>query len=92
MEDGRIYQCTMCDLRFYYTDELEKHTFEHYKKDKDKREQAEDAAMEQKQTQEQENGKEREAAGRSVKSSNDALSPSVFLQPAFVHENIQLWN
>lgn len=33
-DGGKIYQCTMCELSFYYREELEEHKFEHYKKDK----------------------------------------------------------
>ena len=106
MEDGKIHQCTSCDLRFYYPEELEQHTIDHYKEDKAKRAEAEAAdkskatvegKSEQERAQEQENGKEREENGKSVTKnvdniSNNTLSPSVFLQPAFVHDNLQLWN
>lgn len=97
IEDGKIHQCTICDSRFYYVEELEQHSIDHYKEDKAKRAEADAQAaetsttmveikLEEGQVQEQQNGK-------SVKEIvNNAMSPSVLLQPAFVHDNLQLWN
>lgn len=106
MEDGKIHQCTICDLRFYYPVELEQHTFDHYKEDKAKRVEAEvaetskatvEGQTKQEEVQEQENGDEREENRKIIKTdidniSNNTLSPSVSLQPAFVHDNLQLYN
>lgn len=67
----------MCPSRFYYPQELDDHIFDHYKKDK--------------MNEEEKNGEEKEKEKSSECNSNDTLSPSVMLRPAFVHENVQLW-
>lgn len=79
LDGGKIHQCTMCPSSFYYPQELDDHIFDHYKKDKMNKEEKNDEKKDEK----------KDESNECI--SNNTLSPSVILKPAFVHDNIQLW-